>query len=82
MERHKRDVNYFDGRRMATNTSSQQQKDDLVEQDVEKVPESNGQDTSENGAPKVEHDIQYQDELETVLEEEEEEDEDPQMAAK
>ena len=55
-------------------------KADLVEQDEEKVPESNGQDTSENGAPNVEHDIQYQDELETIPEEEE--DEDPQMTAK
>ena len=82
VERHERDVNYFDGWHMATNTSSQQQKADLVEQDEEKVLESNGQDTGENGAPNVEHDIQYQDELETIPEEEEEEDEDPQMAAK
>ena len=49
----------------------------------EKVPESNCQDTGENGAPNVEHDIQYYDKLETIPEEEEEEeDEDPQMAAK
>ena len=82
VERHERDVNYFDGWHMATNTSSQQQKANLVEQDEEKVLESNGQDTGENGAPNVEHDIQYQDELETIPEEEEEEDEDPQMAAK
>ena len=78
VERHERNVNYFDGWHLATNTSSQQQKANLV--DVEKVLESNGQDTGKNGAPKVEHDIQYQDELETILEEEE--DEDPQMAAK
>ena len=58
-ERCERDVNYFDGQHVATNTSSQQQKADLVEQDVEKVPESNGQDTGENGALNVEHDIQY-----------------------
>ena len=82
VERHERDVNYFNDRHMATNTSSQQQKANLVEQDEEKVPESNGQDTGKNGAPNVEHDIQYQDELETILEEEVEEDEDPQMAAK
>ena len=62
-ERRERDINYFDGWHMATNTSSQQ-KANLVEQDVEKVPESNGQDTGENGALKVEHNIQYQDELE------------------
>ena len=66
---------------MATNTSSQQQKADFVEHDEEKVPESNGQDTGENGALNAERDIQYHDELETIAEEEEE-DEDPQMAAK
>ena len=66
---------------MATNTSSQQQKADFVEHDEEKVPESKGQDTGENGAPNVECDIQYHDELETIPEEEEE-DEDPQKAAK
>ena len=64
---------------MATNTSSQQQKADFAEHDEEKVPESNGQDTGENGAKNAEHNIQYHDELETILEEE---DEDPQMAAK
>ena len=79
VERHERDVNYSNGWHVATNTSSQQQKADLVEQDEEKVPESNGHNTSENGAPNVEHNIQYQDELETILEEE---DKDPQMAAK
>ena len=82
VERCERDVNYFNGWHMATNTSSQQQKADFVEHDEEKVPESNGQDTGENGAPNVERDIQYHDELETIPEEEEEEDEDPQMAAK
>ena len=66
---------------MATNTSSQQQKANFVEHDEEKVPESNGQDTRENGAPNAECNIQYHDKLETILEEEEE-DEDPQMAAK
>ena len=81
VERCERDVNYFDGWHVATNTSSQQQKADLVEQDEEKAPESNGQDTVENGAWNVEHDIQYQDELETIPEEEEE-DKDPQMATK
>ena len=78
VERCERDVNYFDGWHMATNTSSQQQKADFVEHDEEKVPESNGQDTGENGASNAECDIQYHDELETILEE----DEDPQMAAK
>ena len=53
-ERHERDVNYFDGQHMATNTSSQQQKVNFVEHDEEEVPESNGQDTSENGAQNAE----------------------------
>ena len=94
-ERHERDVNYFNGCHVATNTSGQQQKADFVEHDEEKVLESNGQDTEENGAQNAEHDIQYYDELETILEEEEEEEEeekeekeeeeedkDPQMTAK
>ena len=51
-ERHERDVNYFDGWHVATNTSSQQHKADFVDHDEEEVPESNGQDTSENGAQK------------------------------
>ena len=49
VERCERDVNYFDGWHMATNTSSQQQKADFVEHDEEEVPESNGQDTGKNG---------------------------------
>ena len=82
-ERCERDVNYFDGRHVATNTSSQQQRTDFVEHDEEEVPESNGNDTGENGAQNAECDIQYYDDLETILEEdEEEEEEDPQMATK
>ena len=80
VERHERDVNYFDRWHVATNTSSQQQEADFVEHDEEKVPESYGQDTSENGVQNAEHDIQYHDELEAIPEEEE--DEDPQMAEK
>ena len=80
-ERHERDVNYFDGWHMATNTSSQQQKANFVEHD-EEVLESNGQDTGENGAKNVEHDIPYYDELETIREEDEDKDGDPQMATK
>ena len=81
VERCERDVNYIDRWHMATNTSSQQQKADLVEHDEGKVPESNGQGSGGNGAPDAEHDIQYHDKLE-IIPEEEEEDEDPQMAAK
>ena len=53
-ERCERDVNYFGGWHVATNTSSQQQKADFVEHDEEEIPESNGQDTSENGAQNAE----------------------------
>ena len=78
-ERCERDVNYFDGWHMAINTSSQQQKANFIEHDEEKVLESNGQDTGENGEQNAEHDIQYHDELKTIPEEE---DKDPQMAEK
>ena len=53
-ERCERDVNYFDGQHVATNTSSHQQKCDFVEHDEEKVLESNGNDTGENGAQNAE----------------------------
>ena len=71
------------GSRVATNTSSPQKEANFLEQDEEDdevrvPPESNGQDTSANGASPSEHNIQYQDELETIPEEEE----DPQMAEK
>ena len=83
-ERCERDVNYFNGQHMATNTSSLQQKPSFIEQDEKhdevRVLESNDEDTGENGTNHTEHDIQYQDELETIPEEEE--DEDPQMAEK
>ena len=82
VERHERDDNYFDGWHMATNTSSPQQEANFLEQyeedDEVKVPESNGQDTSTYGTSPTDHNIQYQDELETIPEEEE----DPQMAEK
>ena len=82
-ERCERDDNYFDRWHVATNTPSQQQEANLIEQDEEddevRVPESNGHDTSENGTNHTEHVIQYQDELETIPEGE---DEDPQMVEK
>ena len=81
-ERCERDVNYFDGWHVATNTSNQQHKANFVDHDEEEVPESNGQDTGENSAQNAERDIPYYDELETIPEEDEEENEDPQMAAK
>ena len=74
-ERHEKDDNYFNGWHMATNTSSPQQEANFLEQDEEddevRVPESNGHDTGKYGANPTEHDIQYQDELETIPEEEE-----------
>ena len=82
-ERHERDDNYFDGWHVATNTSSQQQEANFLEQDEEddevRVLESNGQDTGAYGASPSEHNFQYQDKLETIPEEEEE---DPQMEEK
>ena len=83
-ERHERDDNYFDGWHVATNTSSPQQEANFLEQDEQdnevRVPESNGKDTGVYGPSSSEHNIQYQDELETIPEGEEEED--PQMAEK
>ena len=85
VERRERDVNYFDRWHVATITSSPQQTTNFIEQDDEhdevRVLESNGHDTGENSANHPEHNIQYQDELETIPEEEEE-DEDSQMAEK
>ena len=54
-ERHERDVNYFDGWHMATNTASQQQKADFVEHDEEKIPELIDQDTGTNGEINAKH---------------------------
>ena len=71
---------------MATNTSSPQQEANFLEQDAEvdideaRVPESNDQDTDAYCASPSGHNIQYQDELETIPEEEE--GEDPQMEEK
>ena len=54
-ERHKRDVNYFNGWHVATNTASQQQKVDFVEHDEENKPELIDQDTGTNGETNAEH---------------------------
>ena len=71
-DRHERDVNYFDGWHVATNTASQQQKADFVEHDEEKIRELIDQDTGTNGEINAEHYIQYHDELETIPEENDE----------
>ena len=79
-ERHERDDNYFNGWHMASNTLSLQQEANFLEEDDEvRVLESKEQDTSTYGTSPTEHSAQYQDELETIPEEEEE---DPEMAEK
>ena len=80
-EKCERDDNYYDGRHMATNTSSLQREANFLEQDdnagsdVEdnkaSVLESNGQDTGTHYGSPPGHNIQPQDELETIPEEEE-----------
>ena len=77
-ERHEGDANYIDGWQVAKNTTSQQQKADLVEHDEEKIPELIDQDTNTNGEINTEHNTQYHDDLETILEEN---DENPLMTA-
>ena len=72
-ERRERDVNYFDGQHMATNTTSHQQEVESVDHKEEKIPELIDHDTGVNGEINTEHYIQYHDELETILEENEEE---------
>ena len=71
-ERHERDVNYFDGWHVATNTASQQQKADFVEHEEEKIPELIDHDTGMNGETNAEHYIRYHNELETIPEENDE----------
>ena len=80
-DKHERDDNYYDGWHVATNTSSPQQEANFLEQDDDagsdeeenkvSVPESNGQDTSVHFGSPTGHNIQPQDELETIPEEEE-----------
>ena len=67
-ERHERDVNYFDGQHMATNTVSQQQKADFEEHEEEKIPELIDYDTGMNGETNAEHYIRHHDGLETIPE--------------
>ena len=92
VEKRERDDNYYDGWHVATNTSRPQQEANFLEQndnagsDEEDneawVPESNGQDTSTHYGSPSGHNIQPQDELETIPEEEEEEEDKPQMEEK
>ena len=55
VERHERDINFFDGQHMATNTPSQQQTADSAEHDEEMIPELIDQDTGKNGEINAEH---------------------------
>ena len=78
-EKHERDDNYYDGQHVATNTSSPQQEANFLEQDEDadsdeednkvSVPESNGQNTGAHYGSPSGHNIQPQDELETIPEE-------------
>ena len=80
-EKCERDDNYYDGWHMATNTSSPQQEANFLEEandagsdeegDNAIVPESNGQDTGMDYGSSTEHNIQRQEELETIPEKEE-----------
>ena len=54
-KRHKRDINYFDGRHVATNTTTQQQKVNSVEHEEEKISELIDHDTGTNGEINTEH---------------------------
>ena len=71
-ERHERDVNYFDGWHVATNTTSQQRKADFAKYEVEKIPEMIDHDTGTNGEMNAEHYVGHHEELETILEENDE----------
>ena len=55
VERCERDVNYFDGWHVATDTVSHQQKANLVEHHEVEIPELIDQDTGENGEINAEH---------------------------
>ena len=72
-ERHERDINYFDGQHVSTNITTQQQEVESVELKEEKIPELIDHDTGMNCEINTEHYIQYDDELETIPEENEEE---------
>ena len=77
-ERCEKDVNYFDGWHMATNTTTQQQEVESVKNEEEKILELIDHDIGANDEINIEHYIQYHDELATILEENEEE---PPMTA-
>ena len=75
-EKSERDDNYYDGQHVATNTSSPEQEANFLEEDDNAgsdkeadntiVPDSNVQDTIAYYGSSSEHNIQPQDELETI----------------
>ena len=71
-ERCKMDINYFDGRHVATNTISHQQKVDSVKLGTDEIPELIDHDTGKKCETNIEHYIQYNDELEMIPEESDE----------
>ena len=68
-EKREMDVTYFDGRHVATNTISHQQKVDSVEFGTDEIPELIDHGTSEKSETNIEHYIRYNDELEMIPEE-------------
>ena len=90
-EKRERYDNYYDGWHVATNTSSPQQEANLLKEDDdtgsdkednnEIVPESHRQDTGAHYRSPPDHNIQPQDELETIPEEEEPQTEEKQDLA-
>ena len=71
-EKQEMDVNYFDGKHVATNTISHQQKVDSVEWGKNEIPELIDHDTGEKSETNIEHYIRYNDELQTIPEESDE----------
>ena len=66
------DVNYFDGRHVATNTINHQQTVDTVELEKDNIPELPDNDTDEQSEKNIEQYIRYHDELEMIPEESDE----------
>ena len=54
-EKQEMDVNYFDGRHVATNTISHQQKVDSAELGTDEIPELIDNDTGEKSETNIEH---------------------------
>ena len=71
-ERRERDGNYFDGWHVAMNTTSQKQKADFAEYEVENILELIDHDTGTNGEMNAEHYVGHHKELETIPKENDE----------